>query len=68
MFRLIIKIETRCLFFDDGELRDDLLHITVSGLLVFAKHRVVEVHLLQRQEVLTALLSDLSSGIFYWNR
>lgn len=49
-----------CLFFDDCELRNDFLHVAVSGLLVFSKHRVVQVHLLQCQEVLPALLLDLS--------
>lgn len=58
-----IKIETLCLFFDDRELRDDLLHVTVSGLLVFAKDRVVKVHLLQSQKILSTLLSDLSLNI-----
>lgn len=38
----------------------DLLHMAVSGLLVFPEGRVVKVHLLQSQEALTALLSDLS--------
>lgn len=60
----MIQFETLCLFFDDRELRDDFLHIAVSGLLVFAKCRVMEIHLLQSQEVLATLLSDLSSRIF----
>lgn len=58
------QIENVCLLFDDRELRDDFLHITVSGLLVFAKSWVMQVHLLQGQQVLTALLSDLSFNSF----
>lgn len=49
-----------CLLFDDRKLRDYIFHIAVSGLLVFAKHRVVQVYLLQSQEVLSSLFSDLS--------
>lgn len=60
----MIKIENVCLFFDDRELRDDFFHITVSGLLVFAKGWVMQVHLLQGQEVLATLLSDLSFSKF----
>lgn len=56
----MIKGENVCLFFDDRELRDDVFHVTVSGLLVFAKGWVMEVHFLQSQEILTSLLSDLS--------
>lgn len=58
-----IKAETSCLFFDDRELRDDFLHVIVSGLLVFAECRIMEIHLLQGQEVLANLLSHLSSRI-----
>lgn len=50
-----------CLFFDDGELREDFLHVTVPGPLVFAKRWVVQVHLFQGQQVLPAVLLDLLS-------
>lgn len=51
----------KCLLFDDRQLRDDLLHIAVSALLVFAESWVVQIHLLQCQDALAALLLDLLS-------
>lgn len=50
------------LFFNDGELRHDLLHAAVPRALVFAKSGIVEVHLLQCQIILSALLTDLHTG------
>lgn len=47
------------LLFNDGQLRHNLLHAAVSGSLVFAKGRIVKVYLLQCQNVLSALLTDL---------
>lgn len=52
----------RYLFLDDGELRDDFFHTDVSGLLVFAKSWIVEVHLLESQKVLSVQFPDLSKG------
>lgn len=50
------------LFFNDGQLRHNLLHAAVSGSRVFAKGWIVKVDLLQCQNVLSALLTDLIVG------